>query len=352
MKNNRFSEMLTKLGTVAAAILISLLIGSVFIVIAGGNPISAYEQLLVAPFRTRSNIGELFTNVTPLLIVGVGMAIARHAGLTNLGGEGQMYLGAMGLIMVCTSPLAERLGAWTLIPGILAALLFGGLWGALSGALKAYFRANEIITSLLLNYVGVNLIGYLVRGPLQEPAHIAPESAKLLDVLRLPKIIPSSRAHAGLYIALVMVVLYWFFIYRTRLGYNIRVLGGSRGAAKYSGIDESKYYLAIMALSGAIAGLAGGVEVLGVYYKLTEKLAGSIGFSGVVVALLGMLHPIGIVFAALLMALLTTGSQYIQIVTKIPSSLVGVLQGLIVLFVLYGLSLKRKDRKTNKKEGR
>ena len=124
-----------------------------------------------------------------------------------------------------------------------------------------------------------------------------------------------------------------------RQGYNIRVLGGSAQAARYSGIDQRKYYLGIMALSGAIAGLAGGVEVLGVYYKLTEKLAGSIGFTGVVVALLGMLNPWGILFAALLMALLATGAQYIQVVSNVPSSLVGVLQGLIVLFVLYGLSL-------------
>lgn len=351
MNKQKLTDVTTKLGTVLMAIVLSLLIGSVFILIAGGAPVSAYGQLLLAPLSTLSNLGELLTNLTPLLIVGAGMAVARCAGLTNLGGEGQIYMGAMGLVIVCNSPLADVLGPFTVIPGILAAMVCGGLWGAISGALKSYCHANEIITSLLLNYVGVNLVGYAVRGPLQEPTGVAPESEKLAEFLRLPKVIAGSRAHAGIFIAAAVIVLYYFFIYRTRMGYRIRILGGSARAAQYSGIDRKKYYLGIMALSGAVAGLAGGVEVLGVYYKLTEKLAGSIGFTGVVVALLGMLHPLGIFFAALLMALLNTGAQYIQIVSNVPSSLVGVLQGLIVLFVLYGLSLNFPALRSRKKEG-
>lgn len=343
--NERFSKILARPLIIALAVVGSLLIGSIFVLIAGGSPLAAYKQLLLIPFSTMSNIGELLTNLTPLLVVGVGVAIARHAGLTNLGGEGQIYMGALGIILVSSSSLPDLIGAWAVIPAVLLAMLLGGLWGAISGVMKAYFQANEIITSLMLNYVAVNIIGFLVRGPIQEPAGVAPESARIAEFMRLSKIIPSSRAHAGIFIALVMVALYYIFIYRTKVGFNIQVLGGNVKAAMYSGINYRKYYLLVMALSGAIVGLAGGIEVLGVYFKLTEKLAGSLGFTGLVVAQLGMLHPIGIVLAAVLMALLTTGSQYMQVSSGIPVSLVGLLQGLIVVFVLYGMSLLSDKKK-------
>lgn len=351
MKRERLEGMGSRVLMVLLSLLLSLVVGSVFILIAGRDPIDAYRQLLIVPFSSKTNIGELLTNLTPLLIAGAGMAVARCAGLTNLGGEGQIYMGAMGLIIVCTSGLKDVLGVYVIIPGILSAMLMGGMWGGISGVLRSYFNANEIITSLLLNYVAVNLVGFAVRGPLQEPTGVAPESEKLLDILRLPKLIPASRAHTGIFIAIVVLLLYYIFIYRTRVGYNIRVLGGSPKAALYSGINPKKYYLSVMALSGAVAGLVGCVEVMGVYYKLTEKLAGSIGFTGVVIALLGMKHPVGIFFAALLMALLNTGGQYIQVSSNIPASLVDILQGLIVLFVLFGLSLNLAGKLRKKKEG-
>ncbi|SFQ10185.1 nucleoside ABC transporter membrane protein [Oscillibacter sp. PC13] len=341
-------ESLPKWGVILLAGVLSLAIGSVFILVVGGNPLAAYRQLLLVPMSSKSGFGELLTNMTPLLIAGVGMAIARSAGLTNLGGEGQIYMGALGMFLVCSSDLADTVGKPVLLLGAVVAVAFGAFWGSISGALKAFFRANEIITSLLLNYIAVNFIGYLIRGPLQEPSGMVPESSKIGEGLRLAKLIASTRAHTGIVLAIVLIVLYEFFIYRSRVGYRIRVLGGGEKAAVYSGIPIKWYHLGVMALSGGIAGLAGGVELLGVYYRLTETMAGDIGFTAVVVALLGMLHPVGIVLAAMLMALLNTGAQFMQVISGVPITLVDILQGLIVLFVLLGLSfqlpqLKRKE---------
>ena len=335
----RFYKAVPKVGVVLLAVLASLLVGTVFIFLIGCDPVVAYQQLLFVPLSTLSGLGEILTNMTPLLVAGVGMAIARRAGMTNLGGEGQIYMGALATVVICNCGLAEHLGNLTIAAALLAAMVGGAFWGAISGLLKAYFKANEIITSLLLNYIAVSLIGYLIRGPLQEPTGLMPESAKIAKSLRFAKLIPSTRAHMGFLLAILLVVAYYFFIYRSRTGYRIRVLGGSVPAAQYSGIKVHRYYLGIMALSGGLAGVAGGVEIFGVYYRLTETMAGNIGFTAVVVALLGMLHPLGIVLAAFLLSLLNTGAQYMQVVGSVPVTLVPILQGLIVLFVLFGLSL-------------
>ncbi|WP_325246187.1 ABC transporter permease [Dysosmobacter sp.] len=338
-------EAVPKWGVILLAGILSLAIGAAFILVVGGDPLSAYQQLLITPLSSKSGFGELLTNMTPLLIAGVGMAIARCAGLTNLGGEGQIYMGALGMFLVCSSGLAQTLGKPVLLLGAVAAIAFGAFWGAISGALKAFFRANEIITSLLLNYIAVNFIGYLIRGPLQEPSGMVPESSKIDEGLRLAKLIPSTRAHTGILLAIVLVILYYFFIYRSRTGYRIRVLGGGEKAAVYGGISIKRYHMGIMTLSGGLAGLAGGIELLGVYYRITETMAGDIGFTAVVVALLGMLHPVGIVLASVLMALLNTGAQFMQVVSGVPITLVDILQGLIVLFVLLGLSFQFTRRK-------
>lgn len=334
---------------IGTAVLVSLLIGTIFICIMGCDPWDAYHQLLIVPLSTLSGFGEVLTNMTPLLIVGIGMAVARCAGLTNLGGEGQIYMGALAAVLVCNSGLTDTLGAFVIVPAVVASVLGGALWGAVSGALKAYWGANEIITSLLLNYIAVNFIGYLIRGPLQEPTGLMPESAKIEKCLRLAKLIPMTRAHVGFLLALALIPAYYVLIYRSRTGYHIRTLGNSVSAAHYGGVDVKRCRLGVMALSGGLAGLGGCIEILGVYYRLTETMAGNIGFTAVVAALLGMLHPIGILLAGFLLSLLTTGAQYMQVVASVPVTLVSVLQGLIVLFVLFGLSFRLQFRK---KEGR
>ncbi len=339
MKKSHAISAVSTIIKIAIAILLSFAVGSIFILFAGGKPGAVYYQLLVAPLASLSSFGEVLTYLTPLMILGVGMAIARHAGLTNLGGEGQLYMGGLGAILVANSPITGAIGIGVIPIAFAAAVVFGMAWGGIAGFLKSRLGANEIITTLLLNYIGVNLIGWLVRGPIQVSTLSAPESEKIAESIRLMKIIPSSRAHVGIFVAFLFIVLYYIFIYRTKVGYNIRVLGGSTTAANYSGISAKKYYLIVMLISGAIAGFAGGMEVFGVQYKLTENMVGSFGFTGVVVALLGMLHPIGIIFAALLMSVLSTGAQYIQVICGVPVSLVYILQGLIVLFVLFGLSL-------------
>ncbi len=349
-KSERIRRPLKTVLMIVAAVIAALAVGSVFVVSMNANVAETYKKLLIDPFSSPQNIAGILIKATPILIVAVGVAVAGKAKLTNLGGEGQMYMGALGAILVGTSPIGNLLGAWTPVAGMLAGAVLGGLWGGIAGFFKARFKANEIITTLLLNYIAVQLIGFLVRGPLKEPGGLMPQSAQIDKVMRLPRLAEGMRAHIGIIIALSCVVLLFILLNRTRFGYNVRVLGGSPRAACYSGIDARNYYIYVMLISGAFAGFAGSIEVFGVQFRLMEGLAGGYGISGVVVALLGLMHPAGIVIAGLLMSSLTVGAELAQVSTGVPVTLVSVLQGMIVLFVLWGFgsggkSLFQKLRK-------
>ena len=340
--DEKFQDGLQKILMIALAAILSLVIGSFFILSKGVNPLEAYRRLLISPYTSLGNIGEILVKVTPVLIVAVGVAFAGKAKLTNLGGEGQLYMGALGGLLIAVSPAGKLPAPVALILGMLAGAAFGALWGGIAGLFKAKFKANEIITSLLLNYIAVQLIGFLVHGPLREPKGLMPQSARIPSAMELPRLFKGMRAHTGILIALFCVVVLFIVIGRTSFGYNLRVLGGSTRAAAYSGINAGSYYIRVMLLSGGFAGFAGAIEVYGVQYRLLEGMAGSYGFTGVVVALLGFMHPLGIAVAAFLMSGLTVGAEIAQVSTGVPVTLVSVLQGMIVLFVLWGLSVKRK----------
>ena len=325
------------------AVFVSLLLGAGLILLSGANPIEAYSQLVIMPFTSRSAFGNMISSFTVLLIIAIGISVAQHGGLTNLGGNGQIIMGGVGMILVMTSPLAS-MGKLVWIPAFLAAFILGGLWGAIAGAFKAYIQANEIIVSLLLNYIAAQVVAYLLRGPLKAANGTIPESEAVADNLMLPLLLENTSAHAGVFIALAMVIIYGIFVYKTKTGYQIRILGYSDRAAKYSGVNRRIYTLALLAVSGGIVGIAGGVEVIGTQQRLVEGIANDMGFTGVVVALVGLMQPVGIVLSALFMAVLSVGATYMQIMSKVPVALQDILEALIVLFVLWGFSLQQKKK--------
>lgn len=333
---------------IVLSIVAALLIGAIFVAIVNVNPLEAFQYLLIKPFATSLGIGEVITKAIPLIIVGVGVAFAANGGCNNLGGEGQMYVGAIGMILFCTSPLGDAMGALAVPFGMLCAMLFGAVWGGFAGYMKAYYGSNELIVTLLLNYVALQLVAYLVHGPMMEYGGVNPQSEAIDRAMRLPKLITGSRAHMGLFIAVACILVYWLVRKYTQFGYNLRVVGKSLRAASYAGCNIKRYQFVSMLIAGAFSGLAAAVEIAGVQYRLIEGICEGMGISGMVVALIGMLNPAGIVLAALLLATLDTGAELMQVALPVPVTLVDILQGIIVLLLLTSLSFKTLHKRHKK----
>lgn len=331
------------LGLIMLSVLTALLIGTIFVTFVDVSPLNAYYYLLIKPYSTSLGIGEVITKAIPLIIVGVGVAFAATGGCNNLGGEGQMYVGTLGAILLATSPFGRSLGAYAIPLGMLCGALFGALWGGFAGFMKAYYGSNELIVTLMLNYVALQLIAYLVHGPIMEYGGVNPQSEAIESSMKLAKLWTGTRAHMGIFIALACVVVYWFVRKYTRFGYNLRIVGKSPKAAVYAGCNIKLYRLLSMVLAGGFAGLAGSVEIFGVQYRLIEGICGSMGITGMVVALIGCLNPIGIVVAAVMMAGLGAGAEKMQVACSVPVTLVDILQGLIVLLILVSFSYNKMD---------
>lgn len=326
------------------SIVAALMIGTIFVSFVDVSPLRAYYYLLIKPYSTSLGIGEVITKAIPLIIVGVGVAFAAMAGCNNLGGEGQMYVGTLGAILLATSTLGETLGVWAIPVGMLCGAVFGAIWGGFAGYMRAYYGSNELIVTLMLNYVSLQLVAYLVHGPIMEYGGVNPQSEAISDYMKLPKLWTGTRAHIGIVIAIACVVVYWLIRKYTRFGYNLRIVGKSPKAAAYAGCNVRFYRLISMVLAGGFAGLAGSIEIFGVQYRLIEGICTGMGITGMVVALIGCLNPMGIVAASVMMAGLSAGAEKMQVASSVPVTLVDILQGLIVLLILVSFSFNKIDQ--------
>jgi simple sugar transport system permease protein len=349
-----------------AAFFLALLIGAIMIAILGVNPLVAYQALLKGAFGSMNAIADTVVKATPLLFVGLGICIAFRAGVLNIGGEGQLVAGALSATIFCLN--FPNLPGWILIiMALLVGLLSGAIWAGIAGFLKAYFKVNEILSTIMLNYIaayGMNYLlrmlnyiaaygmNYLLRGPIMDPLQIElgsfiPQTSRLTHVVDLPRLIPT-RLHFGTIIAIIFAILVYIFLWRTTIGFRIRMIGQNIQASRASGINVQKYMVLAFVLSGALVGLGGATEVLGVHHRLftdgsVSGFTGSAGFNGIVAALFGQLHPIGTIPASLLLGALLTGANKMQRVVQIPSALIGALNGLIVLFVVGSEYLRRSQ---------
>ncbi|TFG93640.1 MAG: ABC transporter permease [Candidatus Atribacteria bacterium] len=334
-----------------AAFLFALLIGIIMIAFLGVNPLIACQALLKGAFGSTNAIADTVVKATPLLFVGLGICIAFRAGVLNIGGEGQLVAGALSATIVCLN--FPNLPGWILIIiALLVGLLGGAIWAGIAGFLKVYFKVNEILSTIMLNYIAAHGMNYLLRGPIMDPLQIKlgsfiPQTARLPQVADLPRLIPT-RLHFGTIIAVVFAILVYIFLWRTTIGFRIRMVGQNIKASRASGINVQKYMVLAFVLSGALVGLGGAIEVLGVHHRIftdgsISGFTGSAGFNGIVAALFGQLHPIGTIPASLLLGALFTGANKIQRVVQIPSALIGALNGLIVLFVVGSEYLRRSQ---------
>jgi len=348
--NSRISKtVLSFLIAFAAAFLFSIL----FIAALGVNPFVAYGKLIAGAFGRTSSIFEILAKATPLTIMGLGVSIGLRGGFSNLGGDGQFYVGALssvciGLYLPQTIPAPV---IWLL--AILTALVSGGLYGGLAGYCKTRFNTNEVIITIMMNYVAQYVVSWLVSGPLQAPGGI-PQTKALAAAYTIPKLLSGTRAHWGIMLALALVFLVSFLFKRTILGFRIEALGASPAAAKYAGINSKLYTALILALSGGFCGLAGMIEVYGTYYRVLDGITTSFGFTAMLIALLAQLNPFGIFLGSIFISILTVGANSMQIALNIPTSIVNVIQSLIIIFILImpSVTTRLADRHRRRLDGR
>ncbi len=324
------------------SILMALLIGSLLLLAAGANPLETYKAMYNGAFGSAYYRSELLVKAIPLMLTGLAVSIAFRMLFWNIGAEGQLVMGAIATAWVPLFALRDSgppAGVLLLLMA-LAAFVAGALWGLIPALLKAFLQVNEIITTLMLNYVAILLLDYLYTGPWKDKhGYGFPGTASFKEVAalpRLPKAWGFGRVHAGLLIALVAALLIWLLLSRTRWGYEIRVIGENPNAARYAGISLTRNFLLVMVLSGGLAALAGYGQVAGIAHRLQKGIAVGDGFTAIIVAWLAKLHPLGVLIVALLMAALSVGGDQISSTMGLPAAVAPVLQGTILFFVLGG----------------
>jgi simple sugar transport system permease protein len=332
-----WSEVLLRTFIPFVGVLAALLISAVILLVLKANPVSAYSAMFQGAFGSVNGFSQSLVKATPLLLVGLGICIAFRAGVINVGGEGQIILGAVtGTWFALTFP---NIPGGLLVPSCMAVgFLAGAFWGFIPGFLKARFRVNEILSTIMMNSIGLQFMNYLLQGPMMDPEGIKAgtflaQSARLPAQAWLARLIPRTLLHSGLYVALVFSVLVYVFLWRTTLGFQIRAVGLNPQASRYSAINVPFNQMLSLTIAGGLSGLAGVIEVLGVHRRILEGMTGGYGFTGIVAALLGSLHPLGLVPASVLFGGLLVGANTMQRAVQIPAALIDAILGLIVLFV-------------------
>lgn len=325
-----------------AVVNVALILGSIFLALvlsagmvaaAGKNPGEVYQAICKGVFGRTAGMVEMVVKGTPLLLAGLGMVFAFKAKVWNVGGEGQIYMGALAATWVGVN--LTGLPAWLHLPlALLAGAIAGSLWALIPALLKVYMKVNEVITSLMLNYIAILFISWVVHGPMQEVGGFMPQTPRVANTAILPLLFPPSRLHAGVILAITLAFVVYLLLFYTPLGYNIRAVGANPSAAEHGGIRVSRTILLVMVMSGMMTGLAGANEVLGFHYRLMDGISPGYGFTAMVVALLGKLNPLAVVLSAYLFASLNVGAAQMQRVLQVPIALSQVIQGLVVLCVL------------------
>jgi simple sugar transport system permease protein len=300
--------------------------------IAFGHPPGALLSTLVG-----GSVGSWFAlqgtllKSVPLLLTGLSVAIAFRAGVWNIGGEGQFIVGALAAL------IGARFG---IVVALVASVAAGAAWASIASLMRLWRNAPEVLTTILLNFIAIHLLGYAVNGPLQETSARYPQSDAISDAAALPA---AGELHLGVVLAVIVAVAAWFMLYRTTEGLRLRASGANPNAARWAGINVSAQIIRAMAMSGALAGLAGGIELLGVTHRLFERFAAGYGYSGIAVALLAELHPLGTIASALFFGALTTGAGELQRSANISSTVATFGQAVVILTLIAFGRLRARD---------
>jgi simple sugar transport system permease protein len=316
------------------ALILTLLAGSILFRMMQVDVLGALYIFFIEPVSSRYGLAELGVKAIPLVLIGVALSLGFRAGVWNIGAEGQFIFGA---IFGGGAALAfyEQQGFYILPLVLLAGIVGGMVWAGIVAWLRTQFNANEILTSLMLSYVAGLCLSFLVHGPWKDPdGYNFPESRIFSDSAILPIILEGTRLHVGVILVLIIVLLGWGLLARTRLGFQIKVVGDAPSAASYAGFSQNKTIWMTLLMSGGAAGLAGVMEVVGPIGQLLPSISPGYGFTAIIVAYVGRLHPVGALFAGLLIALSYLGGESAQISLNLPLAVGGVFQGMLLFFLL------------------
>lgn len=349
------------------ALIAALAVASLLLAALNADIGAAYSALFYGAFGTENATAETLVKAIPILFVAIGICIAFRGSVVNIGGEGQMITGAVvGIAVVLW--IGDALGWLVILVALVVGFMAGGLFGGLAGYLKAYFNVNEILSTIMLNQVAVQIMNYLLNGPLLDPATAGsnniPKTARILEVAELPRLVfglpgmnealfERTRLHYGFVIAIILAIFIYILLWRTSIGYRIRAVGYNDRAARYAGINVKRQMMLAMFLAGGCAGLAGVVQVLGLQYRLQTDgspagFTGGAGFNGIVAALFGGLNPFGAIPASIFFGGLLVGAQNMQRAVGIPAALVTTINGLIVIFVVSSQIFTQMRRRRTK----
>ena len=339
--NKAICQGLSHLVMPVMAIVAALSVGALLMLAIGISPAAAFAQLWAGAFASKYQIGVTLVKAIPLMLTALGLGFAFRSGVFNIGAEGQIYIGALCGTFIGIQDLG--LPAWAHIPlSLCAGFIGGGIWGAIPGFLKARYRVNEVITTILMNYIAILVVSYFTHGPLKADRTSSASMPHTLEVQissRLPLIWEGSRLHAGILAALIAVAVMAFITYRTAFGFKARAVGFSPSAARYAGMSVVPIITLSMLISGGLAGMAGTIEILGVQRRLRDQFLSGTGYTAIAIALFGRNDPLGIALAAILFGALEAGASNMEALAGVPSTLVEIIQAVIIFLVAVSVSL-------------
>jgi simple sugar transport system permease protein len=328
---------LMSLASPVLALAITVVIGILLFLLLGKDPVKGLQVFFVEPVKNLYQLSELTVKATPLILIALGLAVCYRSNVWNIGAEGQFVVGAIcaGWVAMQAGPDTAWMGRSIVFFILLAGVLGGMLWAAIVALLRDRANANEILVSLMLVYVAEMVLSYLVYGPWKDPkGYNFPQTITFLADTRIPRLIPNLRAHIGVIIAAVAVAVFWMFLFRTYRGFALQVGGLAPAAARYAGFSSRSALWTALLISGGMAGLAGGLEAAGPLGQLSPHVPAGYGFAAIIVAYVGRLHPVGIIFSGILMSMFYIGGELAQSRLGLPKSLTGVFQGLLLFTLL------------------
>jgi ABC-type uncharacterized transport system permease subunit len=322
--------------TPVAAVFLTMIVGTVIFSLMGYEGLGAVREIFLTPLTNSYKWQDLGVKAAPLIIIGVGLSIAYRANVWNIGAEGQYVMG--GLAATGVALATYSLTGWWILPlMILAGIAGGAAYASIPALLRTRLGVNEILTSLMLTYASVQLIYYLVRAPWKDPMGMGqPQTRIFAEAARLPFVIPTTIVHLGVPIAIVVALAAWFIMSRSVFGYQMRVVGAAPHAARYGGFSENKTIWLALLVSGALAGLAGALEVAGPFQRMSPAFPTNYGFTAIIVAFLGRLNPLGVVLAGIVLAITFVGGEVAQTTMRLPNAATGLFQSMMLFFLLAG----------------
>lgn len=333
---NSIIRTLIPMGTALLAFVVTA-----FLLIYGGfDPLEAYGLLLQGSVGGVREIGETLVRSTSLILTGLAIGFAFRCRLWNIGAEGQLYFGAIGAVVIALTAVGQ-IPVFGVIIAIIFGAIFGGAWAAIAGLLKSRLGVNEIIVTIMLNFIAILFVDFLVRGGPLQAVGFEPQTELIPITAQLPLLIEGTRLHAGFLLAIGAAILVYLILFKSKLGFSLRATGVNPKAASYAGIDIKKSILITIIISGAIAGIAGAALVQGVNDRLLPHISPGYGFIAIVIALLGREHPLGIVFVAIFFGALMSGANLMYQTMGIPVAIAGTLQALVLIFALIGEFIAR-----------